>query len=102
MISFTYRGRALEKLDFGVGAPHCVMFSLRWFGVLLAFSDSRSRSSRSSVLSGGSLRVGRDPPVATHPGDSSDFLMSFHDFSKPKNRKMSKKIKIEKKKVEKN
>ena len=59
--------------------------------------------------------MGRDPPVATHPGGrptqrdppgwvaiffyppneikhSSDFLMIFHDFSKPKNRKMTKKI----------
>ena len=47
---------------------------VRWFGVLRAFSSSRSRSrSRSrcvafrSVLSGGSRRVGRDPPAATHP-----------------------------------
>ena len=48
---------------------------VRWFGALRAFSSSRSRSrSRSrcvafrSVLSGGSRWVGRDPPVATHPG----------------------------------
>ena len=32
---------------------------------------------------------------------NNDFFMIFHDFSMPKNRKMTKKIKIEKKKVEK-
>ena len=87
----------------------------RWFGVLWAFSSSRSRCVLVLVLVP-FCRVGRggwvatrpsrptregDPPSATHPGDSSDFLMSFHDFSKPKNRKMSKKIKIEKKKSKK-
>ena len=43
---------------------------VRWFGVLRAFSSSRSRCvafSLRCVLSGGSRRVGRDALAATHP-----------------------------------